>query len=295
MVYIAGKEAIIVSTPDSDAETQHLIDWVKKKKKAKIVGYIIDRWHPDAMEGLDIVHKNGIKTYAYELTRKIAKEKGLPIPKVGFKDKLELTVGGQKVIGHFLGEAHTSDGIVVWVPGEKVLFGGNEIRSRGGWLGNIADANLSEWSNTAKRIKKYYGQAKYVIPGHGQHGSTQLIDYTIALYSFPKNIPCQDSIPSDTLIKESMDGFHFVAIKKQQTPDKVTYLNGKVSFTKKGKQIEIRAQSMKYTPAKKSLYIPTGYVQLKYKNRTESFSFNRLYVNLREDEVEFTLVIKEVK
>lgn len=295
LVYLNGQEALIVSTPDSDAETQRLIDWVQNKKKAKIVGYVIDRWHPDAMEGLDVVHKNGIQTYAYELTKKIAKEKGLPVPKTGFKDKLELTVGDQKVVCHYLGEAHTRDGIVVWVSGEQILFGGNEIRSRGGWLSNIADANLSEWSNTVKRVKKHYGDAKYVIPGHGQHGSPKLIDYTIALYSFPKNTACPDSVSSTAAIKDTIDNFYFVATAKQKTQGKITYSKGKVSFTKKGKAIEILANTIKYNPAKKSLYVPDGCISLQYKNRKESFSFNKLYVDLREDEVEFTLIIKEIK
>src|SRR5690554_138918 len=67
LIYINEGQALIVSTPDSDNETQNLIDWVIKDQNAKIVGYVIDRWHPDAMEGLDIVQKNGIKTYSYEL------------------------------------------------------------------------------------------------------------------------------------------------------------------------------------------------------------------------------------
>ena len=134
LVYFNKGEAIIVSTPESDVETQNLIDWVKNEQKAKIVGYIIDRWHTDAMEGLDIVKQNEIKSYSYELTRAIAKVKGLPIPEIGFDPKIELSVGGNKVICHFFGESHTKDGIVVWIPSEQILFGGNGIRNYNGWV-----------------------------------------------------------------------------------------------------------------------------------------------------------------
>lgn len=187
LVYINKGEAIIVSTPESDIETQNLIDWVKNEQNAKIVGYIIDRWHTDAMEGLDIVKQNGITSYSYELTKSIAKDKGLPIPEIGFDPKLDFTVGGNKVICHFLGEAHTKDGIVVWIPSEQILFGGNEIRNYNGWVGNIGDANLEEWSKTVERIKKEYGTAKIVVPGHGSHGGAELIDYTIELYKTDKS------------------------------------------------------------------------------------------------------------
>lgn len=187
LIYINNGQAIIVSTPDSDIETQNLIDWVKNEKHSKIVGYIIDRWHPDAMGGLDVVQKNEIITYSYELTRQIAEKKGLPIPEIGFNPKKMINVGDEKVICHFLGEAHTSDGIVAWIPSEKILFGGNEIRAFNGWVGNIGDAILNKWSDTAKKIKKEYGSAKIVIPGHGNYGGAELIDYTIKLYDLPHN------------------------------------------------------------------------------------------------------------
>ena len=182
MVFFNGHDALIISTPDSDIETQNLIDWVTKEQNRKIVGYIIDRWHPDAMEGLDIVHKNGIITYSYELTRQIAKEKGLPVPQIGFDPKTEIQVGNEKVICHYLGEAHTKDGIVIWIPSDQILFGGNEIRNLNGWVGNIWDACLDKWSETATRVKNEYGSAKIVVPGHGKYGGPELIDYTIDLY-----------------------------------------------------------------------------------------------------------------
>lgn len=195
LVFINGDSALIVSTPDSDIETQNLIDWVINEKQASIVGYVIDRWHPDAMEGIDVVHKNGITTWAYNLTRQIAKEKGLPVPQIGFGPKTEMHVGNEKVICHYLGEAHTKDGIVVWIPGEKILFGGNEIRNLNGWVGNVGDASLEKWSVTAERVKQEYGSAKIVVPGHGRHGGPELIDYTIKLYEACKAASSANSSP----------------------------------------------------------------------------------------------------
>jgi len=134
------------------------------------------------MGGINVVHRAGIPTYTNELTQEVCKEKGLPLPQTGFYPKLELTVGREKIIAHYLGAAHTEDGIVVWIPKDKVLFGGNEVRSSGGWYGNIGDANLKEWSNTIQKVKENYGTAKIVIPGHGKYGGTELLDYTINMY-----------------------------------------------------------------------------------------------------------------
>lgn len=295
LVFISNQEAVIISTPDSDIETQNLINWVKDEQESKIIAYVVDRWHPDAMGGIDVVHQNGIQTFSYKETRKIAKRKGLPIPIVGFTDRLELTVGNKKVVLHYLGEAHTTDGIVAWIPEEKILFGGNEIRNDNGWIGNIADANLSEWSNTVRRVKENYGDAKFVIPGHGNFGGSELIDYTINLYSFSKNVKYSKSNSLDFLIFEEIDDFHFATMNREARSDGIIYTNSKVSFRKKNKVTEILADSIVYNPEKKSLYVPSGYIELKYKDRTESFCFSGLYANLREDEVKMTLVIKEVK
>lgn len=186
LIYINNGEAIIISTPDSLIETENLINWAKNVKKVKIVAYIIDRWHPDAMGGISVVHKHNILTYANEMTIKIAKEKGLATPKVGFNNKKFIKVGNNKIVCHYFGQAHTKDGIVVWIPQDKILFGGNGVRNYKGWVGNIADANLKQWSNTTKNIKKEYRNVKIVVPGHGKYGGLELLDYTINLYEVCK-------------------------------------------------------------------------------------------------------------
>lgn len=87
-----------------------------------------------------------------------------------------------KLVCDYLRPAHTEDGIVVWIPKDKVLFGGNEVRRPGGRYGNIGDATLKEWSDTIFKVKEIYGTAKIVVPGHGRYGGVELPDYTIGLY-----------------------------------------------------------------------------------------------------------------
>ncbi|WP_316858653.1 subclass B1 metallo-beta-lactamase, long type [uncultured Cohaesibacter sp.] len=182
LVYFNEDQALVVSTPATDRQTQDLIDWITNDRHKTIVGYVVDRWHPDAMGGLAAVHANGITSYAYARTAEIAKEKGLPVPQKTFQNRLAIKVGSSSVLADYLGKAHTEDGIVVWVPEEQVLFGGNEIRNNHGWVGNIGDASLRDWSTTARRVKQNYGSARIVIPGHGSFGGPELIDYTINLF-----------------------------------------------------------------------------------------------------------------
>ncbi len=298
LVYISKGDAIIVSTPDSDIETQNLIDWVKNEQKARIVGYIIDRWHTDAMEGLDIVKQNGIKSYSYELTKTIAKEKGLPIPEIGFDPKLELTVGGNKVICHFLGESHTKDGIIVWFPNEQILFGGNGIRNNNGWVGNIGDANLAEWSKTAERIKKEYGTAKIVVPGHGRHGGSELIDFTIELYN-PENknwILNSQEISIRPNFKNNDD--LITMSESDSLQDRSRILNNAIVFIQDStKYAKIESPSIVYQPENNRIDSDSGYLEI-YDKTTQGdklrigVSYNRLIIFKVEDSIGLRIILR---
>lgn len=259
LVFINEGNALIVSTPDSDSETQNLIDWVIKEQKAKIIGYVIDRWHPDAMEGLDIVLKNQIETYSFRLTQQIAKNKGLPVPKSGFDKKMVIKVGNDSVICHYLGESHTKDGIVVWIPNEKVLFGGNGIRNYNGWIGNIADANLNDWSETAGRVKNHYGSAKFVVPGHGKYGGSELIDYTIDLYR-DKNIATEKNESQKALDFKGNEDFIVQAEKDSSDNEFRILTNAKVIVQDSTKYVEIKSPLIKYQPDNKRIDSETGRV-----------------------------------
>lgn len=299
IIYVNNGEAIIVSTPPSDNATTELINWTKKQLNAEIIGYVIDRWHPDAMEGLDIVKKNKIKSYSYELTRTIAKEKGLPIPEIGFDPKLEIKVGNEKVICHYFGQAHTSDGIVVWLPKEKVLFGGNEIRNYGGWIGNIGDANLIEWSKTIERVKKEYGNAEIVIPGHGKHGGAELIDYTINLYKPNKwsKILRENDIERLPIFKDYGEIFE---IAEQDTIiENIRFLkNATVFVDNNNRYIKIVSSQIEHNVEKKSIKSDYGRLQIFDKstetdNPTTDLYYKRLIINLRDDEIGIVIIMKE--
>ena len=65
-----------------------------------------------------------------------------------------------KIESRFLGEAHTKDNIVTWIPSEHILFGGCQVKSLGSAKGNLADANVDAWSETTRRIKAAYKDVK---------------------------------------------------------------------------------------------------------------------------------------
>ncbi len=262
LIYINNGEALIISTPDSDAETQNLIDWVTDEKKTTIVAWVIDRWHPDAMGGLHIVKGNNIQTYSFTLTQQIAREKELPVPEIGFNPKIKIKVGKKKIICQYFGEAHTSDGIVVWIPSEKILFGGNEIRNFNGWIGNIGDANLAEWAETIEKVKKKYGSAGVVIPGHGKYGGPELIDYTIDLYKPFKDISYANSgLILDPDLKTNEE---FLIFAESDIPNegKKVLENVIMIVQDTSKYMKIESPKLIYQPENKRVDSEEGHLQI---------------------------------
>ncbi len=299
IVYINQQKALIVSTPDSDLETQNLINWVQNEKGAQVIGYVADRWHPDAMEGLDVIHANGIASYAFELTCHIAKEKHLPVPQIGFNPKKEIKVGDQKVICHFLGEAHTTDGIVVYIPNEQILFGGNEIRNFNGWVGNIGDANLSEWSATATKIKQHYGEAKIVIPGHGKFGGSELIDYTIQLYAPCAEIPALHQATTLEPKFKTDENIHIIAQSESIKEGKQILENTEIVLQDSTKYIQIKSPVVNYNTDKQRINSQTGNLKIYDKMdggevlRT-NVDYNQLITYKLDDIVGYVVIIKEI-
>ena len=186
MIYTNGAEAIIFDTPSKAAASEELIDLIENKWKKKIIAIVVNHFHVDCLGGLDVFHNHGIPSYANNLTLQLAEEVGNFVPQNGFDDLLVLNIGNKKVENKFIGEGHTRDNIVSYLPNEKVLFGGCMIKEMNAGKGNLADANISEWSKTAEKVKQYFPEIIYVIPGHGKCGGKELLDYTAQLFEEKK-------------------------------------------------------------------------------------------------------------
>ena len=182
LIYINRDEAFIIDTPVNDELTLDLINWLKSNLCVSVAGVIATHWHVDCMGGLGQVHKCGIKSYAHELTCEIAESKDLPVPEYNFKDSLEIKSGINKILCKYFGAGHTIDNIVVWIPEEKILFGGCMIKSlSSNTPGNIRDADLDSWPRTIEKLITRFKNAKIVVPGHGTYGGTELLDHTLNL------------------------------------------------------------------------------------------------------------------
>ncbi|MGI9547429.1 MAG: subclass B1 metallo-beta-lactamase [Flavobacteriaceae bacterium] len=183
LIVLDGGEAIVLDTPANHTATLELINWLLKSENADIKAVIVNHHHDDCLGGLDVFHQKQIPSYAHNLTIDLAAKKMNPIPKNGFENSLELHAGDQKVITAYYGSAHTIDNVVCYLPGEELLFGGCMVKSLEASKGNVEDADIKEWPLTIGKIAGEYPSLKLVVPGHGKAGGTELLDYTIALFT----------------------------------------------------------------------------------------------------------------
>jgi metallo-beta-lactamase class B len=182
MIVIDQGQAIVIDTPVDDDASVQLIEWIENEMHLEIVAIVPTHFHVDCLGGLGAFHQKEIPSYACNQTIDLAKTINLILPQNGFIEERTFKIGRTTVICKYLGEGHTKDNIVCYFPDEGVLFGGCLIKSMGAKRGNLADANVDEWSNTVRKVKLKYPIANIIIPGHGMIGSMKLLDSTIKMF-----------------------------------------------------------------------------------------------------------------
>lgn len=182
MIVVNGEEAVIFDTPTDDEASRELIHWLETGRKVKVKAVLATHFHNDCLGGLNEFHTQGVPSFGSTQTQILAKGAGGPVPQNGFDGQLILKAGGLDVVIRFLGEGHTRDNVVAYVPADQVLFGGCLIKEVGATVGFLGDANTGAWSKTVSRVKTTFPEVKTVIPGHGKIGNGELLDYTIRLF-----------------------------------------------------------------------------------------------------------------
>jgi metallo-beta-lactamase class B len=82
----------------------------------------------------------------------------------------------------YLGPSHSTDGIFVYFPEEKFLYGGCILVEDVG-IGYLGDSNLIQYPKTLSRLKNLNLEITNIITGHGDpvHGPELLNRYMTAM------------------------------------------------------------------------------------------------------------------
>lgn len=181
MVVADSGEAVVFDTPVDNASSEELIAWVENTLKCRIKAIIPGHFHDDCVGGLLVFHQKNIPSYANKATVALIDEKE-KTPVHEFSDSIQIAVGHYMVSAAFFGEGHTRDNVVGYFPAEQVMFGGCLIKEMNAGKGYLGDANEAAWSDTVRKVRAAYPGVKVVVPGHGDSGGRELLDFTIQLF-----------------------------------------------------------------------------------------------------------------
>jgi metallo-beta-lactamase class B len=182
LLVLDRREAMLIDLPWTDEQTAALFEWIETNCDARVRTVVPTHFHEDCMGGLREAHRRRALSYALDRTILEASRRHLPIPQNAFQDEIVLSCGGKPVEVRYFGAAHTRDNVVVWLPRQKILFGGCLVKSLNAEsLGNTADGDTKAYPTTLRKVRAAYPQARIVVPGHGRWGGLELINHTLVL------------------------------------------------------------------------------------------------------------------
>lgn len=172
--------ALLIDTGWFPHQTQSLLRFWKSERRVPIGEAFVTHFHKDRTGGVDLLRERGIEAKSLAATVRLAREHGFPIPSAlpGLELHAQQLPHAQ---AYYPGAGHTVDNTVVYVPDDRVLFGGCLVKSVTAHdLGNLADADVPLYASTIERVCAQYPHARAVVPGHGTiHGDS--LAHTLAM------------------------------------------------------------------------------------------------------------------
>lgn len=184
---------VLIDTPWGEAPTAALLDWIARELKEPVLRAVATHAHDDRLGGARILHERAIPLLAAPRTVEIAAARDtrhLPTALAGLDEGEAVPFGTLEVF--YPGPGHAPDNVVVWLPEQRILFGGCAVKAADATtLGFTGDADLARWPDSIRRVKQRYPQIAVVVPGHGDPGSAMLLDRTRVLlaHAGAKGVP----------------------------------------------------------------------------------------------------------
>ena len=177
--FITGRDGVsMVDTCFTEARTQSFLQAVRAVTDLPIRTLVNTHHHGDHTHGNYLVPAASI--IGHELCRKEVIETGVhalrPLfpnvsfgslevaaPFVTFRDRLDLFVDDLRIELHYMGPAHTTNDVVVWLPERRVLFTGDLVFNGG--MPFIAMGSVEGSLRALDRLRDF--DAETIVPGHG--------------------------------------------------------------------------------------------------------------------------------
>ena len=177
--FITGRDGVsMVDTCFTETRTQSFLQAIGAVTDLPIRTLVNTHHHGDHTHGNYLVP--GASIIGHELCRKEVIETGVhalhPLfpnvsfgnlevaaPFVTFRDRLDLFVDDLRMELHYMGPAHTTNDVVVWLPERRVLFTGDLVFNGG--MPFIAMGSVEGSLRALDRLRDF--DAETIVPGHG--------------------------------------------------------------------------------------------------------------------------------
>jgi len=180
-----GDHLVLLDSAWGAEATEELLVWIDEEIGLPVDRALSTHFHSDRTGGVAVLEAAGIPVWSHPMTQRLSAEEGNPVPPNALKgiEAPGSTTGFGSIEVLYPGGGHARDNIMVWLPEQKMLYGGCAVRELAtDNLGNTADADLAHWPQAIRNAQARYPQAETVIPGHGEPGGPELLEHMHALF-----------------------------------------------------------------------------------------------------------------
>lgn len=198
VVYIGPEHVTVVGATWTPETAKLLAAEIRKVTSKPIREVLVPDYHADRSGGSPYFRSIGAKVVSRRQTADLLKERwaahmaelqkvyaGYPaipltLPDTVYDADYELQAGRVRAI--YTGPAHTPDGVFVYFPEERILYGNCILKEH---LGNLDSANVAEYPNTLLKLKARNLDYTTIVAGHFTplHGP-DLLDRFLKLLEF---------------------------------------------------------------------------------------------------------------
>jgi len=172
--------SVLIDAGWSVKQAEALLQFAEVRLHRPVVRAIITHSHQDRSGGVAALQKRKLPVLMHTETARLLGVTGTSIETL--RSERVLRIGSERLEVFFPGHGHAPDNLVVWLPRQRLLYGGCAIKGGDATdLGNTADAHLKHWASAVSSLQARYASARFVIPGHGTRGDLGLLGHTLAL------------------------------------------------------------------------------------------------------------------
>ena len=212
--FIVGRESVtVIDTCFTEARTRAFLQALEGVTRLPLGTLVNTHHHGDHTHGNYLLPAATI--IAHRLCREMVIETGIntlhPLfpsvewghlelspPTVTFEDRLDIYVYDLAMKLIFVGPAHTTNDIVVWIPERKILFSGDLIFNQGTPF--AAMGSIVGWLRALKKLGDL--GAETIVPGHGPVCGPEVIDDMAAYLRFVQDL-ARNGIDAGSSLLES--------------------------------------------------------------------------------------------